>query len=126
MFFLPKSRNFFCASFSIDQKKFYFLWREHALKKSIFLSKSRLKTLVFRFFRTSETYFKSDTGQFEELSFAHLLVVSRNKISYCGAVTFFFLRKKIAISQRVQYFKRLYFTFSYFKDLFFRYYSDQL
>ena len=50
--------------------------------------------LYLHFFGTSETFFKFDSDQLEELSFANLLVVIRKKITLQTKARIFLIKKE--------------------------------
>ena len=115
-------KTLFCASFGCTQKFFYLLSPNTHLFKLIFRfwPTPRFKTLVFHFFRASDTFFLSDFDQIEELFFTHRLVVARKKIISHAARTYILKKNRffftwIKISNVSIYF------FSNFRHLFSKY-----
>ena len=90
------------------------------LKKifTIYLPESRIQKLIFTFFVHQRIDFQIFFERPKELYIAHLFFFRKNITSY-GAIAHFLGKKYLPFFNSYRDFKRWFFTFSYFKDLFF-------
>ena len=130
MWFLTTYRNLICTYYGSNQKKIYLLWRRHAFfeKKNIFFwSYSRLQTSVFHPFLHFRLFINLTQNNLKD-SHLRIFWLYLEKVFFftSGASTHFLKKKNCYFFNEIVISNVCFLFFSYFKDLFFKYNSEQL
>ena len=110
--------------------KIYLLWRKHAFfgeKKFQFFTRFEISNVCFSLFSYfRDLLFKSDSYQIEELSFAYLLVLSKEKFIFYGASMHSLNKLVLNFFTQIETTKIVFLLFLYFEDVHFKCESDQV